>query len=261
MFCIHCGTKNPDDAKHCFSCGREMVVPVADSGGATSPTAVPSQQPGAVASRTSGLAIASLVLGILGLRSAGILALPGLIFGIIGLVQIQRSQGRLRGKGLAIAGIAVSCCVMVIMPASLLLIFGQARQKARQATCESNLKELNLALLMYATDHDERFPAEGVNWDEVLKPYFSSEELLECPSDTERPSYQLNPPVRGLGWSQIRYLAQTVSIFESDDGGNVVYRHMDGANFAFTDGHVKWYQSGDESEQELIWDPLGGGGR
>src|ERR1035437_4067181 len=51
--------------------------------------------------KTSGMAIASLVLGILGI--CGITALVGLILGIVALVKINRSGGRLSGQGLAIA--------------------------------------------------------------------------------------------------------------------------------------------------------------
>src|SRR5438552_4054596 len=51
--------------------------------------------------KTSGMAIASLVLGILGF--CGITAIVGLILGIVGLNQINRSNGQIRGKGLAVA--------------------------------------------------------------------------------------------------------------------------------------------------------------
>src|SRR3989442_6088652 len=56
------------------------------------------------AGKTSGMAIASLVLAILTLPTCGIGGIVGLILGIVSLVKISNSQGRLSGKGLAIAG-------------------------------------------------------------------------------------------------------------------------------------------------------------
>src|SRR5215207_561617 len=55
--------------------------------------------------RTSGLAVASLVFGGLSLCVPCVLALPGLIFGIVSLVQISKPGSGLKGKGLAISGI------------------------------------------------------------------------------------------------------------------------------------------------------------
>jgi Domain of unknown function (DUF4190)/GYF domain 2 len=62
--------------------------------------------------KTSDMAIASLVLGVLGL--CGITALAGLILGITGLGKINRSGGRLRGRGLAIEGICVSSVMLFL---------------------------------------------------------------------------------------------------------------------------------------------------
>src|SRR5207302_2630522 len=66
--------------------------------------------------KTSGLAIASLVLGALGWLTFGITALPGLVLGIVALVVIHRSRSGLRGTGLAIAGTVVSGVFLLILP-------------------------------------------------------------------------------------------------------------------------------------------------
>ena len=63
---------------------------------------------------TNGLAIASLVLGAVGLVACGITAIPGLILGIIAINQINNSPVRQEGKGLAIAGTVISAIVIVI---------------------------------------------------------------------------------------------------------------------------------------------------
>ena len=70
--------------------------------------------------RTSGKAIASLILGLFG----GPFAVVGLILGIVALREIDRSRGTLEGKGLAIAGIIVSVGTLVISLIALLIVVG-----------------------------------------------------------------------------------------------------------------------------------------
>ena len=115
----------------------------------------------------SGLATSSLVLGILGFLTFGITSLIGLILGIVALVKINGSQGRLGGKGLATAGIVTSGVGLVFVPIIALLAallfpaLAQAKSKAQQTVCMNNLKQLGLAVRMYATDNNDTFPAAG----------------------------------------------------------------------------------------------------
>ncbi len=139
MFCNNCGKPNPNETSFCASCG----APLAQAVGAPAPPAA------AVKPTTSGMAIASLVLGIL-----GITALLGLILGIVSLVQINRSRGRLRGQGLAIAGICVSAFMLVaILPAMLFPVFMRARISARRAQAEADIRVLAVAIDLYAADN------------------------------------------------------------------------------------------------------------
>ena len=66
----------------------------------------------------SKLAAASLVLGLLGLVTFGVTAAVGLVLGVIGLISVALSGGRLRGLGLAIAGVCVSAAMMFVGPAA-----------------------------------------------------------------------------------------------------------------------------------------------
>jgi len=106
MYCPKCGTENPDDAQVCRSCSWVL-------------TSTPTQAP-ALGVKTSGLAIAALVLGILSFFTCGITAIPAIILGIVGLVKIRKSGGRLKGNGFAIAGIAVPAASLAL---GLLLLF------------------------------------------------------------------------------------------------------------------------------------------
>ena len=105
MYCSQCGKENPDNALSCSSCGRPLAWP--------GPPAGPP--------KTSGMAVASLVLGILGFL-CGLPAIPGLILGIVALSQISQSRGQLAGKGLAIAGICVSAAVLLLGLLSVVVI-------------------------------------------------------------------------------------------------------------------------------------------
>ena len=107
--------------------------------------------------KTSGLAIASLVCGILSLY-LGLPALLGIIFGIIALRQINGSAGVITGKGLAIGGLVTSALGMGIMFAVLLPALAKAPSKANRVKCVNNMSQLYMAGLSFAQDNNERMP-------------------------------------------------------------------------------------------------------
>ncbi|MCX6927412.1 MAG: DUF4190 domain-containing protein [Verrucomicrobia bacterium] len=115
---------------------------------ATSPGGPPPLAAAPAAVKTSGMAIASLVLGVVGF--CGITALAGLVLGIISLVKINRSGGRLSGQGLAIAGICVSGFMLLfsipVLAGMMLPALARAKQRPQTITCVNNLKQLGLRL-------------------------------------------------------------------------------------------------------------------
>jgi prepilin-type N-terminal cleavage/methylation domain-containing protein/prepilin-type processing-associated H-X9-DG protein len=87
----------------------------------------------------------------------------------------------------------VVIAIIAILAALLFPVFAQAREKARQTMCASNMKQMGLALEMYRQDYDSRNPNEwpwaGLNiydWDhtflEVISPYTKSQKIAVCPS-------------------------------------------------------------------------------
>lgn len=99
--------------------------------------------------------------------------------------------------------------IIAALAAILFPTFSQARAKARQSVCVSNLRQLGLAVSLYTTDNDEMFPygvdpedkyshawqfaSGGKYWPQittfpllpnVLSPYVASSTLWQCPSDT-----------------------------------------------------------------------------
>src|SRR5438094_10561697 len=55
----------------------------------------------------------------------------------------------------------VVIAIIAILAAILFPVFAQAREKARTASCQSNLKQLGTAIMMYKQDYDEHFPFGG----------------------------------------------------------------------------------------------------
>jgi prepilin-type processing-associated H-X9-DG protein len=139
MNCPKCGKENPDDAQLCQFCSCVLTQSTVSAEGVTI--------------KTSGIGIASMVLGILSVFSCGITAIPAVILGIISLVQIEKSGGRLTGRAFGIVGIAIPvvvCCLIgVLMPA-----LNKAHDLGRRAVCEANLRDLAFAWIMYADDND-----------------------------------------------------------------------------------------------------------
>ncbi|MEM7697672.1 MAG: DUF4190 domain-containing protein [Verrucomicrobiota bacterium] len=138
-------------------------------------------QAGSTAStKTSSLAVWSLILGLLSLVFSCLTGLPSIILGAIGLTKINKSEGRLTGTGLAIAGIVlgVVCSLIsfgllagLIMPA-----VGQVQARAAEMQDLSNVRQLGLACQVYASDHDGVFPE---NLDELYPRYIFSIRLLQ----------------------------------------------------------------------------------
>ncbi|MBE0542628.1 MAG: DUF4190 domain-containing protein [Verrucomicrobia bacterium] len=213
--------------------------------------------------KTSGMAIASLVLGILGLVSCGATALVGLVLGIVAMVKIKNSEGRLSGNGLAIAGTVVSGVFLLLIPiqaAMLLPALAKAKQRAQTITCINNVKQLSLAVRMYSVASDDRFPP-AENWSEVIQHEVHANKVFQCPSDPSlRCAFAYNRKLGGLPEDEIN--PQTVLFFESDAGWNAAggpelfspHKHSrTSVIVGFADGSVR--QLPRAEVESLRWDP------
>ena len=101
------------------------------------------------------------------------------------------SSPRRRPRGFTLIELLVVIAIIAILAAILFPVFAKAREKARQASCASNLKQLGLAITQYTQDYDELVPpalvrsAAGVTntWRWILYPYVKSTRVYTCPSD------------------------------------------------------------------------------
>ena len=96
-------------------------------------------------------------------------------------------------KGFTPIELLVVIAIIAILAAILFPVFARARENARRASCQSNLKQIGLGLLQYTQDYDEKLPGHrigGVNWPSLVQPYVKSVQLFKCPSNTTDPTTQ-----------------------------------------------------------------------
>ena len=99
-------------------------------------------------------------------------------------------------SGFTLIELLVVIAIIAILAAILFPVFARAREKARQTSCLSNVKELSLGIAMYTQDYDETLPYaalwEPYNngagplhwWEDMIFPYTKNQQIYLCPSGT-----------------------------------------------------------------------------
>ncbi|MFP4248924.1 MAG: prepilin-type N-terminal cleavage/methylation domain-containing protein [Armatimonadota bacterium] len=154
-----------------------------------------------------------------------------------------------RVRGFTLIELLVVIAIIAILAAILFPVFARAREKARQSSCLSNVKQLALGFAMYTQDYDETMiPSRikygiypdtessvfGFGWSRVIQPYISNIDILICPSDISPTSettlgtyqhprsysvnYALHPLNDGMKAAGVEQPAQTVDVFDSCTG-------------------------------------------
>jgi len=138
-------------------------------------------------------------------------------------------------KGFTLIELLVVIAIIAILAAILFPVFARAREKARQASCLSNVKQILLGAQMYCQDYDERFPTgRNCNWADggpfgthvvVLQPYVKNWQLFICPSVEGyviNPSI-LQPPVSYVASYGFNHLACSYKLGQIENPAEQVY--------------------------------------
>lgn len=132
-------------------------------------------------------------------------------------------------------------------------IASDAKANAKATACLSNLKQLALAALMFASDYDDRFAFGSKSAQDSLLPYHKYPGLWTCPEDPKgTQSYTFNANLTNVLLSKIKDPAKTVMVYEGS-ANKLRFRHDGKAGVAFADGHAKRVTAAES--KTLVWKP------
>ena len=118
------------------------------------------------------------------------------------------NQRKQRASAFTLIELLVVIAIIAILAAILFPVFAQAREKARQTSCLSNMKQMNLAVMQYVQDYDETLPlcefltgatwsgasvttpadvfghtpTRDCYWSNSISPYLKNYQVYLCPS-------------------------------------------------------------------------------
>jgi prepilin-type processing-associated H-X9-DG protein len=173
--------------------------------------------------------------------------------------------------------------VLAVLLVSLLLpTVNRTPQNAYRSACASNLKQIGLASLQYRQVQEDKLPltvgnvnSASFGWADALLPYLKDSNHYQCPLEAGNGNgldprsvgytdYWMNSRLSGMAPEEIREQKPLILFGEGNDGADATdaryaidalpkqwltdknspaYRHLGGANYAFVDGHTKWYRA------------------
>jgi type IV pilus assembly protein PilA len=147
MFCPGCGNDVATGERFCRVCGKEVSAPVPVASAMGAPP------------ETSGKAIASFILGLF--LFAFPMSILAVIFGHLSLSDIRKSAGRLKGEGLAIAGLVMGYLGVAAIPVILIIAaiaipnLLRARMAANESSAVRAVRQMVTAEVTYSTNHPQ----------------------------------------------------------------------------------------------------------
>ena len=114
--------------------------------------------------------------------------------------RLKRRPAQRQPTGFTLIELLVVIAIIAVLTSILFPVFAQAREKARQSSCASNLKQIGMAGMMYAQDYDETLPVYTYDYKTywvgykadsaslmdkskgLITPYIKSGDVQRCPS-------------------------------------------------------------------------------
>ena len=152
---------------------------------------------------------------------------------------LHPTRFRSAAKAFTLIELLVVIAIIAILAAILFPVFGRARENARRSSCQSNLKQIGLAIAQYTQDYDEYFPTGKGSWGTAgpsrgwagnIFPYTKSVQILRCPSATPNDrtlTYAYNGNMNGNGASAVPTKISRVN----DSSKLVLMFEMNGSNW------------------------------
>ena len=174
----------------------------------------------------------------------------------------------MRRRGFTLIELLVVIAIIAILAAILFPVFARAREKARQSSCLSNVKQIALACMMYTQDYDERLPrmyfdtgvpgsvvypaggtSNGMIWPNPVYPYVNNIQVFNCPSWGTRWSgnysgtvpYGISSHLSGKALADLKRPAETILVADSYNasGSSQCYCIQRNIQIWSTDGKVR----------------------
>ena len=172
---------------------------------------------------------------------------------------------------------ALIVIALIGIAAAILFPFFARTRDDRHHSCQSKLKQIGLGIAQYTQDYNDKYPAiiaggEAIGWVSSLQPYLKSTQIFQCPKEKDSPKepssrktgytdYWFNQNMAEKSLEEVDAPSTLIALGDGNDGGDATdarysiealppqwisdknspsYRHQEGANYGFADGHVKW---------------------
>ena len=131
--------------------------------------------------------------------------------------------------------------VVIAAAIFIVIFFGRSAERANKAVCAGNLKDIAMALDMYAQDNDNAYPPPD-NWVKSCAEYVNSLESFTCPSDKNIRLKKKKGITNIVSYWYIQPSGDDASEFVAGDRmfWTFLGNHDDGGNIVFRDTHTEW---------------------